>query len=291
MSNSTARRLYQIFEPYHALVYFAHEGKATYIEAGLRGYWMGYFASRAAPMGEVTAEVVTATFYNFAPSMVSRAIPDAWGLARRETVLRARHQLIDLALRRTLGDRVKSPELVEAAELARAAAQSCGIPGRPLMAGHLSLPWPQQPHLVLWHACSVLREHRGDGHIAALINFDLDGCESHVLKTGAGELDKSQIQPARGWTDAQWDLAAERLRQRGLLDPGRRATEQGRALHRQVEDLTDRLATGPWIHLGASRSDRLAQLLAPLSTAIVDSGDIPFPNPMGLPQMSSASGA
>ncbi len=72
----TARRLFDRFEPVHALTYFAPEARAAYDEAGFRGFWMGYFAARSAPLGVVPAEVVTAVFYNFARTHVARAL--AW---------------------------------------------------------------------------------------------------------------------------------------------------------------------------------------------------------------------
>ncbi|GCE23397.1 hypothetical protein KDK_71970 [Dictyobacter kobayashii] len=155
-----SRVAWTMLEPYHAMIYFAPEARAAYSAAGLKGYWMGYFASRAAAMGPVPASVVTATFYNFHPAMVARAIPDAWRLSTPEQILSARLGAADAALRRLLGETITSFELTEAAEIARTAAEACTVAGRPLFAGHAALPWPDQPHLVLWHATTLLREFR-----------------------------------------------------------------------------------------------------------------------------------
>lgn len=165
---TAARRLWTVFEPYHAMVYFAPEARTAYADAGLKGFWMGYFASRGAAFGPVPAPVITAAFYNFAPRMVERAIPDAWRFSSSDRVVQARLDGGDRALKRLLGDAVNSSNVRRAAELARRAIDGCDVAGRPHFAAHQSLPWPEPAHLVLWHAATLLREHRGDGHVAAL---------------------------------------------------------------------------------------------------------------------------
>src|SRR5439155_23094545 len=106
MTTGHARRLWRLLEPYHAATYFAPEARQAFKDAGLRGFWMGYFAGRAAPMGTVGPGVVTATFFGFEPSMVAKALPDAWGFANVDTVLEARLAGVDGALRRLLGSDV-----------------------------------------------------------------------------------------------------------------------------------------------------------------------------------------
>src|SRR5215467_6838394 len=141
-----ARLAWKTLEPYHAMIYFAPEAREAYTTAGLKGYWMGYFASRAAAMGPVPAEVVTATFFNFHPKMVARSIPDAWRFSTPERVLAARVSSADGALRRLLGEQADSAEVAEAANLARQAVEACNVSGRALFAGHAALPWPTEPH-------------------------------------------------------------------------------------------------------------------------------------------------
>jgi hypothetical protein len=281
---SSARTAWRVLEPYHAMIYFAPEAREAYAAAGLKGFWMGYFASRAAPLGAVPASVVTATFFNFHPSMVARAIPDAWHFSSPERVLQARFQAADVALRRLLGAQVDSDEVAEAAELAREAAIGCPVAGRPLFAAYHEVPWPTEPHLVLWHAATLLREFRGDGHVVALLAEGLDGCEAHVTQVGTGNVPREALQPHRGWSDEEWEAASQRLQQRGLLDETRLLTPTGVALRQAVEDRTDLLALPPWQRLGKERYARLVSLARPLSSKIVDEGGIPMPNPMGVPR-------
>ncbi|HEU4782219.1 MAG TPA: hypothetical protein VFS83_02655, partial [Ktedonobacterales bacterium] len=192
---SLPRAMWKVLEPYHAMIYFAPEARAAYSEAGLKGYWMGYFASRSAAMGPVGPEVVAATFYNFHPRMVARAIPDAWRFASPEQILAARYDSADAALRRLLGDAAEGPEIEEAAELANRAASACEVAGRPLFAAHSAHPWPEAAHMRLWHATTLLREYRGDGHVAALLAGGIDGCEAHVTLVGTGTVSREAIQP------------------------------------------------------------------------------------------------
>lgn len=277
-----ARRLWRALEPYHAQIYFAPEAREAYTAAGLKGYWMGYFASRAAALGPVSANVVAAVFYNFHPRMVGRAIPDAWRFSSPEAVLAARYGAADAALHRLLGDAYSSPEVAEAAALARKAVEGCDVAGRPLFAAHLSLPWPDAPHIVLWHAATLLREYRGDGHVAALLAGGLDGCEAHVSLVGTGTVPREAVQPHRGWSDEEWEAAAARLRERGWLDDAGMLTERGAAVRLAVEQRTNGLAGPPWQYLGEVGCERLHALAAALSDEIVRNGGIPIPNPMGL---------
>lgn len=277
-----ARRMWHALEPYHALIYFAPEAREAYTAAGLKGFWMGYFASRAAAMGPVSANVVAAVFYNFHPRMVARAIPDAWRFSPPEAVLTARYGAADAALHRLLGDAIASPEVAEAAELARGAVAGCDVAGRPLFAAHLTLPWPEAPHMVLWHAATLLREYRGDGHVAALLADGLDGCEAHVSLVGTGVVPREAIQPHRGWSDEEWDAAAQRLRERGWLDESGMLTQRGTAVRLAVEQCTNQLAEPPWRHLGDAGCERLHALATALSDTIVRAGGVPIPNPMGL---------
>ncbi|MGO9197881.1 MAG: SCO6745 family protein [Acidimicrobiales bacterium] len=283
---TTARRMWQRLEPYHAVLYFAPECLGALKEAGLKGFYMGYFAARSAPMGEVTADVVVSTFFNFAPVVVRRAIPDAWSFSSVDEVLAARMSGVDAALRRVLGEAVASPEMTEAAALATeavAGAASAELPARPLFAGNaaLTLGADLPPHLQLWLATTSLREHRGDGHVACLLHSGLDGCEALVTAAASGSVPRPMLQGTRAWTDDEWEAAVSRLCQRDWVTPEGEFTEHGRRARAAIEADTDRLATTPYRVLGDERSNRLADLVAPWSKAIVDSGTVPAVNPIG----------
>jgi hypothetical protein len=264
--------MWHLLEPYHAAVYFAPEVADAMRDVGLKDFWMGYFAGRSAPLGPVGPEVVTALFFGFHPAMVGRALPDAWTLATPEQVLAARQKAVGAALRRVLGGEVDSERIAEAAALARTATVGCELAGRPLYAAHAALDWPEEPYLALWHAATLLREHRGDGHVVALAAEGLDGCSAHVAAVEVGGVPREALQPNRGWSDEEWDDARTRLAGLDLAD-----------LRMRVEIRTDRLAVGPWAHLGTEGTNRLAALLRPLAERIVASGEVPVPNPMGAP--------
>jgi hypothetical protein len=271
----TARQMWTLFEPLHAVVYFTPQARASFEEAGLRGFWRGYFAGRAAPFGAVGPAVVHATFFGFTRPMVERALPSVWSMASPEAALAARAAGARTALRELVG----SADMSEAAHLCRAAAEAVDVVGRPLAAANAALPWPSDPLDVLWQAATVLREHRGDGHVAALLVAGLDGCESLVWRS-AVDNDRQILQPARGWSDQEWDAAAARLTERGWLDADGKATEVALAARDRIEASTDALAAGPWRALGRDGAARLAELLRPVSETVLDV--LPKPNPIGL---------
>lgn len=271
MDSIVARKCWRTLEPYHGFIYFAPEATEAYNEVGLEPA-QHYFASRAAPMGPVAAEVVIATFYNFHPPLVHAAIPGAWERASPDAIVAARLSAADVVLRRVLGDDVASAAVAEAADLARAAADATGpAAGRPLYAAHAALPWPDDAHLVLWHAITVLREFRGDGHIAALVADGVGPREALVMHGASGDVPSAVLKATRSWPDDEWSAAEEALRSRGWLAADGSLTDEG-ARHRQwVEDRTDELALAPWEALGEDRCTRLRELVRPLSKAIVDS--------------------
>ncbi len=290
MERSLARRTWQLLEPYHALVYFDPNARAIYESIGLKGYWMGYFASRSAAMGPVRPEVVVATFYNFHPRMVHRALPDAWSFSTPEAVLEARYRLADTAIDRALAGNLAAREIAEAGHIARDVALACRPHGRPLYAAHAALAWPTDPHLVLWHAATMWREFRGDGHVAALTVHGIDGCEAHVLAAAAGILPERQ-RDHRGWSDGEWVDAETRLRGRGLLNERDGLTREGQALHDEIEDVTDALSLPPLDAVGRQRIEKMHAALQPLCEQIVRTNAVPYPNAMGLtvPGPSGAS--
>jgi hypothetical protein len=225
-------------------------------------------------MGPVPAGVTTATFYNFNPELVARHIPRAWGLASIEDILAARLRVADRALHRMLGDdAVRIPAVVEAAELARAATVGLPEQGRPLYAGHAALSWPDEPHLVLWHAVTLLREYRGDGHTAVLLAAGVSGLDALVTHTATGRgFTEPAAKATRGWSDEQWAAARARLRQRGLLDAEGGLTEAGVAHRQTIEEATDDLAAAPWLNLGVESTLRLLDLGKALSRQLVRAG-------------------
>ena len=284
-SPGTARLLWSVAEPFHALTYFADEAAAAFAAAGLRGFWSGYFAGRAAPLGAVGPEVVTATFVNFAPDFVARRVPEVWEAVTPAAALEARLSGVDAAIRRVVGEEwTTSERAVEAMELAVTAAAAVDAPGRPLAAANTAVVVPGRPHLVLWQALTTLREHRGDGHTVALVTREVDGIQAHVLAAAAGRSDRAWLQKARGWDDAAWEDAVRRLADRGWLDDGG-LTAQGLAMVTAIEADTDRLALAPWQVLGAQGCDRLAELLRPLRRAVVAAGLWPAGNPIGVPDL------
>ncbi|WP_333737684.1 SCO6745 family protein [Streptomyces sp. IBSBF 2806] len=267
-----ARETWRTVEPYHGAVYFSPEAAAQYAELGVDAR-TGYFASRSAALGAASADVVIATFYNFNPQLVRRAIPSAWDVATPQRFAAARLTGIDATLRRILGaEIVSSPEMVRAAELARAAAEVIVShpQGRPLFAAHAALPWPGEPHLALWHAQTLLREFRGDGHVAALLTAGLSGIEALVTHAAAGDVDAGVLRDSRAWTAQQWGEAVQNLRERGWLDDGPHLalSEDGARRRAEIEHTTDRLAALPYLTLGPTACAELCSLVRPFSLAL-----------------------
>lgn len=259
------RRMWELTERLHACFYLEPEPRQTAADAGLRGFWMAYFASRAAPMGPVGPDAVIATFFYFSPARVRRAIPDAWSFASPQAVIDARYRGVDAVLRRLLGEEiVTDPAVAEAVGLLQEAVAGCSPVGRPLFAGWAGLPWPDQPHLALWHGCTVLREFRSGGHLVALTAAELDGCETVVSHVAVDEAPRDWIGGEAGWTDEEAAAAVGRLRQRGWLDDAGRATEAGRDGRARIEALTDQLDRAPWATLGEQRTARVIELLTPM---------------------------
>jgi hypothetical protein len=267
-------------EPVHATLYYSAE--AFEAAAGL-GYdvgsrWPSYFAWRAAPLGAAGPRMVAATHYSFSPAMVAGYVPAIWTTATPRQVLDTRLRAMDRTLR-ALFDRTS--ELKEAAELAVRAAESADLAHRPLAAANLDLPWPDEPHLALWQAYTVLREHRGDGHLTALRAAGLDGCEALVSFAAIGAAPAGTF-AGRGWSAEEWEAARDRLARRGLVDADGTATPAGHALRDQVERLTDELAAGPWQALGEAGAERLAELNRPLLGAVLESGLLPMTSTLGI---------
>jgi hypothetical protein len=268
-----ARRFFDLTEPISLVNFFAQEPTDSMLALGLRNYWDGYFAGRSAPLGRVPAEVVHAAFYSFTPSEVARHIPKVWDTTTPEAAHAAREQGCVSALRRILGDLVETPGLVRAAELLARASTSAPTNGRVMYAGLRALPTPKHPVARLWHAANMLREHRGDGHIVALVSEQVGGSESHVLSA----LDMG-VHPAESFGRIhhlpQPYLAEviDGLRRRGLLDSLGHLTDAGRATKARIESLTDALAEAPYDGLEPDELDELTTSLEPLSRRLEETG-------------------
>jgi hypothetical protein len=276
---SLARRFFDRLEPVHAVTYFSPEARTALDELGFRGFWMGYFAARSAPFGIVATEVVTATFYNFTPERVAKALPAAWQVASPTDALRVREESAVAALRRY---GVTDDDARVAADLAGKAARNAPLDGRPLFAANMALDWPDEPLRRLWHAVTLLREHRGDGHVAVLATLGVSGRESNVLHAAAGRVPKQMIMRSRDYDDDQWGHYQQRLARRGLFDANGALTDEGRDLKQRIEDTTDELALSALDALDDDEVETLFRSLTPITRTVVAAGDVPAATPMGL---------
>jgi hypothetical protein len=277
-----ARLVWQYGEPIHAVLFFAPETRAATDGLGLKGGWMSYFGCRAAPLGAVSAAVVTSIFYGFHPHRVERAIPDAWASADPGQLLDARLSAMDAALRRLLGEAIDGPDVRRAASLATAAVDSADFSGRPLGAANAALGDPSAPHLQLWQALGAMREHRGDGHVTSLVANEVDPCESLVMQAATGRSEQESLRSNRGWSEDEWRAAVVHLRERGWIDEDERPTPVGTEAREAIEAATDRLAAPLVANLG-DRTVELVDAMRPLAERIMAAGEVPKLNNMGLP--------
>ncbi len=265
-SQPVARQLFDLTEPISLVNFFSDEPNDAMAELGFDNYWDGYFAGRSAPLGRVPAEVVHAAFYSFADGEAARHVPKVWDTTTPEAAHAARERGCVAALRRILGDLVETPGLARAADILAEASTSAPTEGRVMYAGLRSLPIPEEPVARLWHAANMLREHRGDGHIVALVSERIGGTEAHVLSALA-----SGIYPAESFgrihhlPKARLAEVMDGLRDRGLLDETGHLTEAGRATKDRIEALTDALAEPPYQALEPSEVEKLIALLEPVA--------------------------
>ncbi|MEU5777966.1 hypothetical protein ABZ819_32290 [Streptomyces venezuelae] len=277
LESRAGRRCHSVLNALHSTHYFSPD-----VNRGLKGLGISHptavnFAVRAAALGAVGPGTVAATFYNYKYELVAAHVPQVWRTASPEDILAARLRGVDTTLRRLLGEElVASPELAEAADLALRATEACTRGARPLYAAHADLPVPEEPHLAYWHAATLLREHRGDGHLTALLGAGLDGLEALVSHTATGKGTRPKwVFSTRGWNQEEWDAAVDRLRDRGVLDGEGELTETGVALRRDVEAETDRLDRAPYEHLGAAGVERLTELGTLIAGAALQAGAFP----------------
>lgn len=279
-SPALARRFFDRLEPVHGVTYFAPESLAAIAELGYPGFWMGYFGARSAPLGIVPPEVVAAAFYNFTTARVARALPAAWDKASPAQLLQVRSESAVAALRRSGVTDSESTRL--AAELTAKAARTAPLDGRPLYAANRALPWPEEPIAKLWHAVTLLREQRGDSHVAVLVAEGISGRECNVLHAAAGRVPREMIMRGRDYDDEQWERYVERLRSRGWLDGRGELTDAGRDIKQAVEDRTDELSLAALDALTDDEITTLFAVLTPITRQVVAAGDVPAATPMGL---------
>jgi hypothetical protein len=241
---------------------------------------MGYFAARSAPLGTVPPDVVTAIFYNFAPARVAKSLPAAWQIAGPDEALRVRLDTAVGVLRRYGLEANENVTL--AAELAGKVARSASVCGRPLFAANRALPWPDEPLASLWHATTLLREHRGDTHTAVLSAAGVTGRESNVLHAASGAIPRDYIARTRDYDDAEWQQCEHQLASRGLLAEDGTLTAAGQELKAHVETSTDALSLSLLDALSDDEVEKLFQALTPITRVVVEAGDVPAMTPMAL---------
>jgi hypothetical protein len=268
----TARRLKGLVDPIHMVTYFSEEPTEALMALGLRNYWDGYFAGRSAPLGRVPAEVVHAVFYNFADGEVARHIPRVWDATTPEAALAARERGSVTALRRILGDLADGPGLARAADLATKAATSPPPEGRILYAALRALPVPEEPVARLWHAATLLREYRGDGHIAALVTAGIGGTEAHVLHALSEGTPAEKFGRVHHLPAARLTAVVDGMRARGLVDGSGWLTDVGQETKQRIESLTDDLDAPAYDSLEPHELDQLIADLEPVSAALDAAG-------------------
>jgi Helix-turn-helix family len=276
-----ARRLWQCLEHLHAVTYFDERCRQAVRSLGLRGFWMGYFGSRAAPLGPVGPGVVEALFSNFAPAMVKRSIPDAWSYAAPSSIVEIRGRAAAAALRNLV------PGIEEIAPEANARLATCvdeaPASARPLFCANRDVEASDDAVARLWQLATALREHRGDAHVAVLAASGLTGCGPHLLLAAERGYPPRVLQDNRGWSNEEWDSAREALVERGLIGHEGALSHAGQSLRDEIEATTDRLAATAYDPLGEAGTEHLIDQLHGPAAAIATSGVLPYPNPIGLP--------
>lgn len=275
-----ARRFFERFEPVHAISYFAPESRAAAQELGYRSFWNGYFVTRSAPLGPVSPRVVEAIFYNFAAHRVAKSLAGVWDIATPEQALAARQAGAVAALNRY--GLTADENLRTAADLLGRVARCAAVDGRPLFAALSAVPWPDEPVAALWHAATLLREQRGDAHVAALVAAGITGRESNVLHVAAGRTTKEKVVSTRDYDEAEWAAVTAQLADRGLLTADGSLSAEGRALKDDIEFRTDAAALPTLDVLSDAEVEALFQALTPLARMVVAGGDLPAITPMAL---------
>lgn len=268
-----ARKLWRVTEPYHQLSYRSPEAEEQYVKLGLDRPELRYFGSRLAALGPIGLNTAVAVLYGFAPTYVAKAIPELWSIADPKDISHARLVGAQHTLRRIIGPETDTADMRSAADIAKRFIEATNFAGRPVGAAHADLPWPDSPAMVLWHACTILREHRGDAHWAATSAEGIDPVECHILHAADDAMPADLLQRVSGWDDNAWNAAIDRLRTRGLLAAGDLTlTSEGSTIKWRIEDGTDRDASQALWAVGSDAVEHLTRLLAPWVAQIMESG-------------------
>jgi hypothetical protein len=272
------RQFWQGIEVIHDVVYFGDDIRERFDAIGLKGWWMAYFAQRSAALGTPDPKTVTALFHGFAPQLVERALPDAWSLADRDEILATRLKLAVDRLTPVIDPAAIETDVMRLAKDLEAIVDGLDFAGRALAAAHANLPRPNDPIERLWLAATVLREYRGDSHVAILVAAGLDGAAANTLAVADGRAPARQ-QQARGWNDDAWMAAYEHLRRRAWCTEVGEITDAGKAARAQIEDATDRVSSACFDEEMQARAITTERALVELARAINSAGAVPFPNP------------
>lgn len=276
-----SRGFWRAVEAIHDVVYFAPDARERFEAVGLKGFWMGYVASRSAALGTPGPATVTAMFHGFSPALIGRALPDAWSLASRDDILDARYALA----RDILTPVLEGTDGADAAKIARELTfitRGLDVAGKPLAAAHLDLPAPDDTIGQIWHAATAIREYRGDCHIAVLTAAGLDGATANALAVAAGLVPAEQREK-RGWSEDEWSAAFGRLGTRGWVDVEGTITDTGRAARAQIEDTTDRVCAAGIDQESTGRAISIEAAVVAVARSIGQRGAIRYPNPTGVP--------
>jgi len=273
-----SRSFWRAVEAIHDVVYFAADVSERYGAIGLKGYWMGYTASRSAALGTPSPTLVTALFHGFAPAIVERALPDAWRLASRDDVLATRLELA----RETLAPALEGADTARIARELGRVTDGLDYAGKPLAAAHRDLTVPDDDIGRIWHFATVVREYRGDCHVAVLTAAGLDGAAANALSVAAGLVPPEQ-RTVRGWSEDEWSAAVGRLGTRGWVDPAGALTDTGRSARAQIEDTTDRVCAAGFDQESTGRAITIEDAIVAVAHRIGGAGAVPYPNPTGVP--------
>jgi hypothetical protein len=270
MDQSVVHDAHMAINLVHRLVYFVPEAGEEYGALGVQGAG-GYFGSRSAPMGAVPDEVIIATFYNFSPLAITAAMPGVWEAASPESLQAARFRVVQRALER-VGAGLSPEEIAEARSLIDPVVAGLDHGGKPLAAANASVALPDDPLVALWQQLTVVREWRGDVHIAVLVTNQLGPCECLVFQVTTGRFPFRIAQATRRWTDDQWAAAADWLAGRGWLAADGTPTPAGVEERERLEAQTDRLCAPIWEPVGDAGAARFAELILPLHNAMQAAG-------------------
>jgi hypothetical protein len=271
MESTILRNVHMAINMAHRFVYFVPEAAEEYARLGVTGFG-GYFASRVAPMGAVPDEVILATFYNFSERAVSSAnIGAVWATTTPVSLQQARFRAVRRALDR-VGVDMSTEQTAEARALIDPVVNGLSLAGKPLAAANMSVSVPEDQLVALWQQVTIIREWRGDVHIALLIANDIGPCECMVLQVGTGRFPLGAAQASRQWNEQEWTQAIATLRARGWVDANGAMTPVGIEAREHLELETDRLCAAMWLPIGDVGATRLTELLNPIHAEMVAAG-------------------